>query len=111
MKNYYSIMMEGLTYDVIENAVITHLSKSKKYEAALQIVKHELDSKNRIEEFSESVEGWDSICFIMFKFPLLEKPLTMESIIYRELTDTHYWSNEFHDTVNKIVVAGNWKKR
>ena len=111
MNNYYSAAMEGITYDAIETTVIEYLSKLNNIEEMLQIVKDELSSNNRIMEFNESVKGWDSICFIGFKFPLAKKTLIIDSITYRELTDTHYWANEFHDTVNKILITGSRNTR
>ena len=110
MEGSYSVSMENITHEIVEKKAIEYLSKRSNIDEIRKIITNELKN-NRISEFHESVEGWDSICFIMFTHPLSKKHKTTKTITYNESSDPHYWENQYNDIQSKIVIAGNRKSR
>ncbi len=102
-KNTKDILSKELDY-----SLINELSNTMK-----EILDNELKCGNKIKEIYKGrfTNIPDDSIFIFLEYPFkAEIKNDLESVVYRNINDRHYWKAEYNDTVNNQTIVCPFEK-
>lgn len=92
----------------LDYSLINELSNAMK-----EILDNELKCGNKIKEIYKGrfTNTPDDSIFIFLEYPFkAEIKNDLESVVYRNINDRHYWKAEYNDTVNNQTIVCPFEK-